>query len=413
MIVRDGVVQKIWRYWHPDFAVRETSVEEVLEAFDQAVAMRRVADVEVGALLSGGVDSSGIVQAMVTQGSKEVRTYAMGRDKDDEELKRARRMARLLGTDHKEFYFDADRQHGQFEMLLRLYGEPIMLLPLLYAYELYQQIRDDGIRVVMTGHGADELFYGYSGHNNLAFISKVLPFVPQSAYSLLQMLARRAPFGSPLREALWVMGTPEGKRKAALYRDEAKRLWTSLLNISDVDCAIDEAIGKWLGTWFEETTPEAYIDEANILGLMHENSHSVTIAGDLPAMAASIEVRCPFLDQALVQLAWRIPYHQKIRSILDRSQNKWILKKALEGRVPNDLLYADKRGFGYHIQEEDVLRGPWKEKVDTAFAETGDLEGIFNLAAVGALKSAFDQKAGVPANQVAKLYAVFLHQSQV
>jgi asparagine synthase (glutamine-hydrolysing) len=209
-----------------------------------------------------------------------------------------------------------------------------------------------------------------------------------------------------------VAASPVGERKAQLYRDEAKKLWASLLNVPDVDGMVGDSIGQWLGTWFEENKPNAYIDEASVIGLMHENAHSVTIAGDLPAMAASVEVRAPFLDQELVQLAWRTHYRQKIKSIRNQNQNKWILKKALEGRVPHDLLYAAKRGFGYNIREEDVLRGPWKSKVDAAFANIDDLGGILNIDAVSALKTGFDRHTGVSAMLIAKLYA-FLHFGNV
>ena len=411
MTVQKGRIQKIWRYWQPDYTTQDSSPEQLLEAFDRAVALRRVADVEVGALLSGGVDSSAIVQAMVAQGSESVRTYALGRDKDDEELARARQMARLLGTQHKEFTFDPSRQHQQFECLLQLYGEPIMLLPLTYAYELCAHIRDDGLRVVMTGHGADEIYYGYPGNNGLALLSTFLPFVPSPLRRTLGSLACRFAPGSHLRESLLVASSPAGERKAALYKDEARRLWRDLLNLPDLERQITEAIETCLGVWFEDGSPAPYIDEANVIGLMHENSHSVTIAGDLPAMAASVEARCPFLDQDLVQLAWHTHYRQKTRGLRDRGLNKWILKKALEGRVPNDLLYAAKRGFGYHIREEDVLRGPWKDRVNRAFAGMDDLDGILNVTAARDLKSAFDRHAGVPAMLIAKLYAVALYQN--
>lgn len=412
MTIRDGVVEKIWRYWNPDFAVRESSPEELRTAFDRAVDMRRVADVEVAALLSGGVDSSGIVHAMRALGTDRLRTYAMGRDADDEELLRARAMADRLGTDHKEYTFDPDRQYTQFEELLRLYGEPIMVLPLTFAYELCQHIRDDGIRVVMTGHGADELFYGYSGNNSLALLSAFLPFVPGPMRPLLRELAGCFAPGSRAREAFLVAASPVGERKAALYKDEARRLWADLLDAPELVQSVEESVAKWLGVWFGDHKPGAYIDEANVVGLMHENSHSVTIAGDLPAMAASVEARCPFLDQELVQLAWRIHYRQKTPKVRDLSQNKWILKKALEGRVPEELLYAPKRGFGYHIQEEGVLRGPWKSRVDQTFASTDDFEGLFNADAIRRLKSRFDRREGVPAILIAKLYALAVCRAQ-
>ena len=286
-----------------------------------------------------------------------------------------------------------------------------MLLPLTFALELCRNIRDDGLRVVLTGHGADELYYGYDGNNSLAWVSSLLPFAPASLRPLFTQLARKFPRRSPLREGLLIAGSPSGQRKAALYRDEAINLWGDILCLKELESFAESTISEWLGVWFKESTPDRYIDEANILGLMHENSHSVTIAGDLPAMAAGIEARCPFLDQDLVQLAWHTNYRQKIPSNSDKSRNKFILKKALEGRVPNDLLYAPKRGFGYHIREEDVLRGPWKSRVDRAFAEMDSLGGMLNVDAARNLKARFDRSEPVPAMLIAKLYAVAVSKS--
>ena len=264
----------------------------------------------------------------------------------------------------------------------------------------------------MAGHGADEIFYGYSGHNSLTFLTILLPFVPKWLQPLLSKNATLFSAGGRVREALLLAGSPMGQRKAALYKDEARRLWGSLFDFDDIDEAIENAIGKWLATWFEDDMPEAYIDEANVIGLMHEDNHSVTIAGDLPAMAAGIEVRCPFLDQDLVQYAWHTPYNQKIKRITDMSQNKWILKKALEPRLPHELLYAPKRGFGYYIREEDVLRGPWKAQVDEVFANSNNFGGLLKTEGVRSLKDSFDKRKGVPAMLIAKLYAAFLVQNQ-
>ena len=405
MVVEHGRIARSWRYWRPRFDPQPTTPAQVLAEFDRAVAMRRVADVEVGALLSGGVDSSAIVEAMARLGSGKVRTYAMGQDANDDELVRARRMARLLKTEHREFYFDPDRQHEHFELMLARQGEPIMLLPLGYTYELCRHIRDDGIRVVMTGHGADEIFYGYPGHNATGTLSRLLPFVPAATQPLLRRAASRFAPGSRLREALLVAGSPAGDRKAALYRDEARRTWSTLLRSPDLVPSVDEVMGRWLGTWFEDGAPDAYVDEASILGLMHENAHSVTIAGDLPAMAASVEARAPFLDQTLVEHAWRIHFDAKIGGRFQRAQNKLILKRALADRLPADVLYAPKKGFGYHIQEADVLRGPWRERVRRAFCEGNDLNGLLDMDQARAIERAFYDGNGAPAILVAKLYA--------
>jgi len=395
LIAEGGRVVQQWRYWRPRFDTRPVSPEEVRAVFDEAVALRRIADVEVAALLSGGVDSSGICQAMVAQGSDGLRTYALGRDEDDEELARAGLMAERLGTRHKSFVFEPERFHDHHAQLIARFGEPIALLPLAHAYELCRQIRDDGVKVVMTGHGADELFYGYTGYIRQARLSEALTMVPPVLRPLARMAADLLPNG-PARDAVRVAGHPPGARKAALYIDEA----------ADAPFApvSGDAVRHWLSTWMQ-VPPSAYIDESAVIGLMHENLHSVQIAGDLPAMAASIECRCPFLDHELVELAWATPYRSKVAN----GRLKAILKDALKGRVPEELLNAPKRGFGYHIQEAEVLSGPWKPRVDAAFAAFDDLGGLIDRKAVTALKQRFDAKPDPASAQlIAKLYAISL-----
>lgn len=406
MVIREGRIERIWRYWRPDFHVRHhVTPEEILSRFDDAVDMRSVADVEVGALLSGGVDSSAIVERMVRGGGTgRVHTYALGRDKDDEELARARHVAATLGTQHKEFYFDAQSAHRDFLFLLQVYGEPIVLLPLLYALELFRQVRADGLKVVMTGHGADEIFYGYPGFRNMARFSTALALTPERGRVACADRLVRLPLPSAIHEACIVAAAAEGRRKAGLYRDEARRLWPELFDVRALDLR-EGAIDEWLSTWFEDGAPGAYIDESAVVSMMHENAHSVTIAGDLPAMATSVEVRCPFLDQDLVQLAWHTPFRQKVRMRSGDFQGKQILKQALHERLGRDVLYASKRGFGYHIREDDVLRGPWRPAVDAAFERLDGGATIFRKGAPARLKHEFE--AGeVPAMTIAKIYAL-------
>lgn len=406
MVVRAGRIERRWSYWHPQFSTHRSSAEEVLEVFDRAVAMRGVADVEVGALLSGGVDSTAIVQAMKAQSGEQVRTYALGKDANDPELLRARIAAKRLDTIHREFYFDPTRQHVQLEHLWKLYGEPIMLLPLAFAYELFQHARDDGLRVVMTGHGADEIFYGYTGNNRMTVFSLLASRVPALLHSPLALLAEKD-LPKLVREGLLVASHNPGMRKAALYLAEARKLWPTLFaDPSSLLRTAEQVIPQWLQLFFGSGAPKEYIDEANFLGLMHENAHSVTIAGDLPAMAASVEVRCPFLDQELVSLALSVPFWQKVPDPLHSERNKWILKQALRGRVPEDVLFAQKFGFGYHLQESDVLRGPWKQSLDECFSSGEDLGGMLNRKALLQLKSTFDQGQPGVVSLVAKVYAM-------
>ena len=372
MTVRGGRIQDIRAYWRPNWNPAETSEEAFLETFDSAVSQRRMADVEIGALLSGGVDSTAIVDSLRRQGVVGIRTYAFGRDADDEELARARRAAALLGTRHREIYFDPDRQLDDFDALLRRHGEPIMALPLTHAYALCREIRADGIKVVFAGHGADEIFYGYGGFNRLAILSDAMKVLPAVAMRPLAGRVVRHLRPGPAREALTVLATGAAHRKAALYEDEAARLWPDLLGPGGAQDLANSLIERWVAPWFSGGAPKDFVDEAAFLGLMQENSHAVTIAGDLPAMAQGVEIRCPFLDQAVVETALRIPYRKKVAGLSECGRNKLFLKKAFEKRLPTDILYARKRGFGFFVQEESVLRGAWKDPVDAAFADFDD-----------------------------------------
>lgn len=403
MRIINGRAKAAERYWYPNLAPQTTSRSDVLEALDQAVSRRRIADVEIGALLSGGVDSTAIVDSLNRQGASTVRTYAFGLDRDDDELVRARRAAEMLGTRHSEIYFDAHRQHDLFDDLLKIHGQPVMALPLTHAMMLFEAIHADGLKVVMAGHGADEVFYGYDGAHNLANLSRLDNTLHGP---LVRLFARRLCHlfhAGRLGDTLRILAHKPGHRKTALYDFEARQLWPQLFQAPpDFN-----TVQAWADPWFERTLPTSYIDEAAFLGLVQENAHAITIAGDLPAMAHGIEVRCPFLDRDLIELALTIPFANKVKHSRNLSGGKLILKQALEDRLPHDLLYAPKRGFGYFVKEEAVLRGPWKPRLDEAFLAPDDFGGLFNAKALRAFKARFDQDdTGAPAILMAKLYAL-------
>jgi asparagine synthase (glutamine-hydrolysing) len=394
MRVKQGKIEEIWRYWTPTPSSLPTTPEQLRAILEESITLRMRADVPVGALLSGGIDSSAIVAMMQQQIKQPIHTYALGIDKDDEDLRRARQIAHQLGTRHKEIYFDPDEQWQIFNQLIATYGEPIMLLPLVHAYTLCRAIRDDGIKVVLTGNGADELFYGYTGHTRTLRISH-----------WLDRLASIRPLLAPLKwtRLRWVAEKP-GARKAAFYSSLAQSSWQHCLS-DDAMATLSNRAAEEMRYWGDLCPSQHYIDESNFIGLMVENPHSVTIAGDLPAMAASIEIRAPFLDQEVVAFALATPPELKIPDINDKNWLKAILRGAVSDLMPESLLKAPKRGFGSGIQEADLLRGAWSERTAERLEHPDTIDGLLNKEKLNQQWQEF-LNGNVTASQVAKQLAL-------
>ena len=352
------------------------------------------ADVPVGALLSGGIDSSAIVAIMKKYTDKPIHTYALGFDKEDEDLRRARLMANKLGTIHKEFYFNPEEQWDVFQKLLKVYGEPIMLLPLIHTYFLCRAIKNDGIKVVMSGNGADEIFYGYTGHVRTYQVSRWLdrlyPFIKYLDFINLNKFK-------------WLTTKP-GKRKSYYYASLAKKDWESCFTQESIKNFQNYSVSE-LEYWGQLTPSQHFIDESNFVSLMVENTHSVTTAGDLPAMMASVEIRCPFLDQELIEFALNVPVEKKIPDKRNLHWLKAILREAVQDLIPEELLKASKRGFGMGIQESMVLSGPWYDKAYQLFNNLSDINEIFDIPLTKRAWFRFQERK-INANFVAKLLSI-------
>lgn len=398
MLITGGRVARSWRWWTPTAESGPTTPQILRKKLEEAIRIRLVADVPVGALLSGGVDSSAIVHLMTRLGGSPVRTYALGMDAQDEDLRRARSMAARLGSEHREFYFDAARQWQVFKDIIATFGEPIMLLPLIHTHELCRAIREDGIRVVLAGHGADELFCGYTGHIRTAMFSRVLDRIGPCARRLRWLT------GSWSGEALAVATAQRGDRKAALYRHKECEAWSGMLS-QDARRQIANRAAEEMALWGALTPSESYIEESNFSGLLVENAHSVTIATDLPAMMHGVEMRAPFLDQDIVSFALGTPLVDKVPG-RDPSRLKHILKQAVADIVPHDLLYAPKRGFGMGIPESALLRGAWNQQARQLFAQPHPIDGLFDPEGLKAAWKAFSMGGPIRADRLAKVMSI-------
>jgi asparagine synthase (glutamine-hydrolysing) len=124
-------------------------------------------------------------------------------------------------------------------------------------------------------------------------------------------------------------------------------------------------------------------------------------------------VRCPFLDYRLVECALQIPHRRKVRSVVSDRTNKFILKQSLAGRLPADVLYASKRGFGYNVGERGLFRGSWRARLLDSFDRPDDLGGILDARAQKNIVMSYLNGAHIPAALVAKLYSIALFRAGV
>ncbi|MGH9805558.1 MAG: asparagine synthase (glutamine-hydrolyzing) [Candidatus Acidiferrales bacterium] len=298
----DGRVE-IGRYWEPRLQpTRGTSeseaVAEFRTRFRDAVESHLVSDVPVGALLSGGLDSAGVVAQMAELLDRKPKTFTVGFVGAEDERPMARRLAERFGAEHHEFELDPSRFVGDLPRLLWHLEEPtpISFLPHFYLSEFARR----HVKVALIGEGADELFAGYR---------RLLPFAPA-----LRFLPRG------LQRQLYRQGLHSMKGAGAnsgSQSDDPLRATLREPTASPLDAALA----------FEQRYE-----------LPDYQLHRV----DRMTMAWGLEARVPYLDHRLVEYVNSLPDHFKIR----RFERKYLLRRALAGLVPEEILRGSKRGFG-------------------------------------------------------------------
>jgi asparagine synthase (glutamine-hydrolysing) len=328
-VVEHGAV-RVERYWSPAPA-RETlspasAVERVREEVTAAVRRRLVADVPLGALLSGGVDSSIVVAAMAHASSEPVRTFTVGfPDRQYDERSHARAVAERYGTRHEELEVEAGPE--LVERLGQAFDEPFgdeAALPTLLICEATRR----HVKVALVGDGGDEVFGGYERYHAHSLAARIPGFAAALGARGLETLprARRDPRSTLFRARrfLHVAATPAAERYGCLVEvfpaDLRRRLWT------------DEALAH--------ATSE-YLPPENDLRLVDIESYlpgDLLPKSDLASMAVSIELRSPFLDHRVVELGLALPR--------ELAFGKVALKRAFAADLPPGIADRNKTGFG-------------------------------------------------------------------
>ncbi len=371
-------------YWSMDDVVRrgrnapiDQDDTQAVEALDgllrDSVRRRLVADVPLGAFLSGGVDSSTVVALMQAQSERPVKSFSIGFQEDAyNEAQHAKAVAQHLGTDHTELYVDAHQARDVIPKLPLMFDEPFADASQIPTF-LVSELTRKHVTVSLSGDGGDELFAGYNRH---MMASRMLPAifnVPGIARRFLVAMCRAI---SPARWTQFSHLLPSNVRPQ-LFGDK-------LYKFSDVISGNQQqAYNRLVSLW--SNPAEIVADAEQHQTMLDETAHlrgaaslvewmqfldtktylpdDILTKVDRASMAVSLEARVPILDHRVVEFAWRLPVRFKLRG----GQSKWLLRQVLYRYVPKDIIERPKMGFGVPI--DDWLRGPLREWADDLISE--------------------------------------------
>jgi asparagine synthase (glutamine-hydrolysing) len=353
----------------------EAVCEEIRNIVDESVRLRMIADVPLGAFLSGGVDSGLVVASMARQSSRPVKTFSIGFEEEElNELPLARLVAKRYETEHHELIVRPDAM----ELVPRLvsqFDEPFADASAIPTY-LVSEFARRYVTVALSGDGGDEFFGGYNEFFQTAARSR-FDQVPRTIRGALSGVASALPYSFYGKNYLRMMSRPTALERyfeCATYSSYFLR--SQVINpewmLGNDDANMRDLLGIAILDDGRDCVSQAmhYCAAAKLTG-------DILTKVDRMSMAVSMEVRCPLLDHVLAEAANRIPNSWKLKD----GRGKLILLKALGDRLPPELLSAPKRGFGLPMAK--WMRGPLKPLLhDTLLGRKARERGIMRPAAV-------------------------------
>lgn len=358
MTVENGEI-KTRRYWNLTFAKNgnipsfDRAAIELRELLSDAVRMRLVADVPLGVLLSGGVDSSTIAAFSAQHATETVKTFSIGFTEDSfDETKYARQVAAHLGTDHHEEILSVAKAAELISDIGGWLDEPLSDGSLIPTYLLARFVRKH-VTVALGGDGGDELFAGYPmyyAHKVAKLYSSVPGFVRSG---LIEPVVRSLPVSTKnlsfeykakrfVRASKYDTITRHHSWFGSFTLDEQKQLLTEdALTGSSGDIYADAK------EMLKICDADSEIEQMQYLDMNFYMAEDILTKVDRASMAVSLETRAPFLDPRVGQFAASLPLDYKLRG----SKGKHILKKSVEGLLPANILHRSKKGFGIPIAE--------------------------------------------------------------
>lgn len=397
--VRPSHPPAISRYWDLNHVVQQ-GIETPLEVDDEqlldqleallsdAVQRRMVADVPVGAFLSGGIDSSTVVALMQRQSTRPIKTFTIGfQEAERDESQQARLIADHLGTDHQTLVVTPSQATDLLPRLPTWYDEPFAdtsQVPTCFVSHLARQ----EVTVSLSGDGGDELFAGYTRYIRAARTWRWVSRLPRPFRAVL---ARTIGLAPPLLENIPAPAPKPVSRlikhvhrlSRALSLDTVdlhdRQLWRRWEDPARLAIGAD-ANGTQHSTTIHHTAPANLMDIVSRMQFLDTLSYlpdNNLTKVDRASMGVSLEVRVPILDHRIVEFTWTLPTHMKIR----HGQGKWLLRRLLYKYVPRELVEHPKQGFGAPLSR--WLRGPLREWAEDLVSDRAlQRSGVFDAPRV-------------------------------
>ena len=424
-----------------------TDEAQALAALEQrlkdAVRLQSLADVPLGAFLSGGIDSSTIVALMQQQSSQAVKTFTVGFEEAGfDESPHARAVAKHLGTDHCELFVTAAEAQAVIPQLPAMYDEPFADSSQIPTHLVCKAARQQ-VTVALSGDAGDELFGGYNRYFWGPRIWSRLAWLPYPARQALGAAIRAVPtagWDALSRPLNAMLPASQGIARAG---DKAHKLAARLSGVRDLDDLYRSLVSEWQDpaqvvkgygsprfARDDEVTPSLRGGAADVaihaalsllddplpvqgadqpqLRMMYRDSTTylpddILCKVDRAAMAISLETRVPFLDHRVAELAWQLPLHLKIRG----NEGKWALRQVLYKYVPRELIDRPKAGFGIPVGQ--WLRGPLRDWAEDLLSEQRlQREGYFYPAPI---RAKWTEHQSGQRDHTASLWAVLMFQA--
>ncbi|WP_133013463.1 asparagine synthase (glutamine-hydrolyzing) [Marinomonas flavescens] len=371
------------------------AVDELENRLTESIKDQMLADVPLGAFLSGGVDSSAVVALMQKQSNRPIKTFAIGFDEPGyNEAIYAKEVAQHLGTDHTELYVGADDALALVPKLASIYCEPFADSSQLPTF-LVSQMAKRQVTVTLSGDGGDELFGGYNPYHFAPKIWNKVKLLPTPLRTLAAQVLSGLPLPNKIQKLLSVFPAKDRQQFYQLMMSHWTNATDLVIGSSNLDVYLSDPT-QW-------PTTDSFEHWMMAMDAGQYMTDDILVKVDRAAMANSLETRVPLLDHRVFEFAWQLPQHMKIRD----GVGKWALREVLYRHVPKAMIDRPKKGFSIPLAQ--WLRGPLREWAESLLSEKRLIsEGYFNPKPI---REAWLAHLAGKSDNASKLWSILMFQA--